>query len=160
HVHVGQVVGEGGGALGGGGVSDGAAQEAADRVTGEHLQFLGRAVRQHLGDELGAHLREDRGGDDLVLPERDFAFGGDASFEHVVGGGAEDAVPHVVFARPYDLHRSADRLREKDRLGRVVLSDAPAEAASQQGLVNEHAIDGHAAHVGGDGLCRACTLSR
>jgi hypothetical protein len=48
----------------------------------------------------------------------------------VEAAGAIEVVAHVVFARPLELHRHADALRDPRRFHREVVGEAAAEAAT------------------------------
>ena len=59
-------------------------------------------------------------------------------------------VPHVVFARPDDLHGRADRLRDVRGFRRVVRRQPPPEAAADARHLNRHRLARDAEHAGDD----------
>ena len=70
-----------------------------------------------------------------------------------------EVVADVLFARPDELHRLPDLLRDQHRLPHEILEDAaPAEAASEHHLVNHDLARRHAGGVGRDRERRLAVL--
>ena len=73
-----------------------------------------------------------------LLPRHELAAGVDAALQVVEAAGTVEVVPHVVFARPQQLHRRpADLLGDARGLGHVVVGQPAAEPAA--GLHHVHA---------------------
>ena len=91
-------------------------------------------------DELREHPAHDRGRHAAVLPGDDPTAVVDPDLDPVQAGRAVEAVLHVLFAGPDQLHRPADRLGYGCRLEREVELEAPAEAAAKERGVNDDRV--------------------
>ncbi len=101
------------------------------------------------------HSRRDRRDDGLAggpyLPGDRHAVGVEAGGHPGGCHRAVEVVAHVLLARPNELHRLADLLRDQHRLPHEVLKDpAPAEAAAEHHLVNHDFARGYASGIGCD----------
>jgi hypothetical protein len=67
---------------------------------------------------------------EVAAPRGQLTVGVEPAGEPVEAAGPVEVVTHVVFARPLQLDRHADDLRDPGRLDRVVVREAPAEAAA------------------------------
>src|SRR6202035_2583986 len=80
-------------------------------------------------------IGQDRFGDDTVMPGDELASVVEAGLDVVRRGRAEFAEGDVVFARPDQLHRLADRLRQTNRVVHGLVVAAPAKTAAEKLLV-------------------------
>ena len=83
-------------------------------------------------DELREHPAHDRGRHAAVLPGDDPTAVVDPDLDPVQASRTVEVVLHVLFARPDQLHRPADRLGHRCRLEREVELEPPAEAAAEE----------------------------
>src|SRR5579864_5697492 len=75
-------------------------------------------------------------------------------------GWTVEIVRHIVFARPHQLHRLADDLRDLRRLGRKVGQVAAAKSAPHQGCVYGDLLRRELQHSGNGSLYPIWRLCR
>ncbi len=78
--------------------------------------------------------------DEVILPGGELAGRVDGAFERVEAADAVEVVPHVVFARPLELHRRADVPGDERGFADHVVDQPPPEPSAGARLVDRHAV--------------------